>query len=95
MANWAGLVEATGSWMLYQVSLVFASYEEIVTSLIFVTQADKQKAVIQRLLLQWFSQLNLLVKDLAHVQWGLSKHKPGTLKGTVEERWRRVQSISY
>ena len=66
-----------------QVNTIFASDEDNIPSLVFISKAEEKKAVIQ-----WarFSNFNRLVNTLAYVQRDLSNYEPRTLLVSVEEK---------
>ena len=66
-----------------QVNLILASDEENIPSSVFMIQAEEKKAAIQ-----WerCSNFSRIVNTVAYVQRALSKYKPATLVGSIEER---------
>ena len=73
-----------------QENLVFTSDEENIPASVFATQTEEKKAVVQ-----WerFSNFNRLVNAVACVRRATSKHKPATLRVSVEEREKAKATI--
>ena len=86
----AGLVKQPECEWPEQVNLIVASDEENIPSSVFMTQADKKKAVIQ-----WerFSNFNRIVNTMAYVRRAFSKYKPATLLVSIEEIEKAKASI--